>query len=64
MTDDPNKKQNEGNYSEQSGQSQNQPNQQNKNNKEENPQRRPSQGGHDTDRDQDQEDKGGQRKAS
>ena len=62
MTDDPNKKQ----YGNQSGQGENQPNQQQKNNneKDENSQKRPAQGGHDLDRDQEQQDKGGQRRAS
>jgi hypothetical protein len=79
MTDDPNKKQNQsGSQERQSGQqqqnqgqpNQNQPNQnqydqQNKSNKDDMSQKRPGQSGHDADRDQQEDqDRGGQRKAS
>jgi hypothetical protein len=70
MTDDPNKKQ--GQQPNQSGrqpgqpgqQNQEQPGQQRDKGVDDVPQKRPSQGGHDVERDEEEQDQGGQRRAS
>jgi hypothetical protein len=64
MTDDPNKKQNDPNYSGgQQGQHNKQGEQQRKS-PDDNAQKRPSQGGRDTEMDNEKQDQGGQRRVS